>query len=271
MKKDVTKKHIFVTGAASGIGRATAKDFAAMGHTVYAIDVKMPEYIDGAMCFAADIRNESELTKIKRELSEKNVEIDAIVCIAGVHTMAALAESDFADIKRVIDINLLGTMLTVRVFHTLLAPGGRVVIVTSEVATYTPMPFNGLYSVSKTALDCYADALRQELNLLGQKVVAVRPGAVATPLAFSSADTTEILAEKTELYRNESRHFASLVKKFTGTPLPPEKMAKTVCKAVLTKHPRLAYSKHRNIGLVLLSILPKRLQCAMIKSLLKRK
>ena len=269
MENNDVKKHILISGAASGIGLSTAKQLTEMGHTVYAIDIKMPTDSDGATCFMADIRSESDLIEIKSELCEKKVRLDAIICVAGVHTMAALAESDFADIKRVIDVNLLGTMLTVRVFHSLLAPTGRVVIVTSEVATYTPMPFNGLYNVSKTALDCYADALRQELNLLGQKVISVRPGAVATPLATSSADTTDTLAKTTVLYKKESVHFASLVKKFTGTPISPEKMAKTVCRATLSYHPKFSYSKHRNPGLVLLNILPKRLQCFIIKMLLK--
>lgn len=262
------KMKILITGTASGIGLAAANYYKEKGHTVFCVDIKRSENDEAS--FEADIRDENKLVGIKERLKADGVELDAIVTVAGVHTMAALAESNFSDIKRLVDINLLGTMLTVRVFHELLSKQGRVVIVTSEVATYTPMPFNGLYNVSKTALDCYADALRQELNLLGQKVIAVRPGAVQTPLAASSADSTERLAESTVLYSAESKHFASLVKKFTGTPMPPERFAKTLYRATTSKHPRLAYSKHRNIGLVLLNVLPKRLQCFIIKFLLKR-
>ena len=145
------------------------------------------------------------------------------------------------------------------------------IIVTSEVATYSPMPFNGIYNVSKTALECYADTLRQELNLLGQRVITVRPGAVKTPLAAGSLTKTEELVKSTELYKNEARHFSSLVQKFSGTPMAPELMAKTVYKALISKRPRLSYSKNRNPGLVMLSLLPKRWQCALIKMILNRK
>jgi len=148
---------------------------------------------------------------------------------------------------------------------------GRIVILTSEVATLDPMPFNGLYNISKTALECYAQALRQELNLLGQSVVTVRPGAVATPLAKGSKDSTAALAEKTELYKKQAKHFSSIVEKFTGKPMPPERLAKTIYKASTARHPRYSYSKHRNPGLVLLGILPKRAQCFVIKLLLNRK
>jgi NAD(P)-dependent dehydrogenase (short-subunit alcohol dehydrogenase family) len=132
------------------------------------------------------------------------------------------------------------------------------------------MPFNGLYNVSKTALECYAQALRQELNLIGQKVVTVLPGAVETPLSASSVPATERLAAETRLYTRHAQSFAALVEKFKGKPIPPEKMAKTVLRAATAKHPRLSYSKHRNVGLVLLSLLPRRMQCAIIKLILNK-
>ena len=86
----------------------------------------------------------------------KTAQLDAIINIAGIHKMASLVESDYPEMKKVVDINLCGTMLVNRVFHECLAANGRVVIVTSEVAAFDPMPFNGLYSVTKTALDAYA-------------------------------------------------------------------------------------------------------------------
>ena len=263
--------NVLITGAASGIGRAAAEYFTSRGHNVYAIDIKEGDGVDAARAFVADITDAESLAGVKDTLSADSVRLDAIVCIAGIHTMAALVESEYTRLKRVIDVNLLGTMLTCRTFHSLLTERGRVVIITSEVATYAPMPFNGLYNVSKTALDSYADALRQELNLLGQKVVVVRPGAIETPLAASSATSTETLAASTILYEREAKHFSSLVQSFTGTPMSPAALASLIYKATVKKRPRLAYSKNRNPGLVLLSLLPKRLQCLIVKFLLNRK
>ena len=68
---------------------------------------------------------------------------------------------------------------------------------TSEVASLDPMPFNGLYNVSKTALDSYSQALRQELNLLGQVVITIKPGSIETPLSEGSLVDTKNLAENT--------------------------------------------------------------------------
>ena len=231
-----------ITGAASGIGRAAAELFLKKGHTVFCVDIK-PADIPGVRSFVRDITDFDGVSKLSEELYAEGVSLDGILTVAGIHTMASLVEGDFERIKKVIDVNLLGTMLCCRALYPLLSEKGRIVIVTSEVATYDPMPFNGIYNVSKTALDSYAQALRQELNLVGQKVVTIRPGAIATPRAKGSADSTKHLAENTLIYKKQAKHFCSLVSKFTGTPMKPEKLAKLIYKASTVKHPKLNYSK----------------------------
>ena len=267
MKTD--KKTILITGIASGIGRAVAKSLVCGGHEVFGIDIAECE-IEGAVCYAADVTDGAAISAITDELRSRGVYLDAIINAAGMHAMCSLVEGDYAKMKRLTEVNLLGAMNVNRALYPLLAKNGRIVIVTSEVAPLDPLPFNGLYSISKTALDAYAQALRQELNLLGQKVVTVRPGAIETPLQGGALVATADLAEKTELYQKQAKHFLIITKKFMGKPLSPDKMAKVICRATLAKHPRLVYSKHRSLGLILLGILPKRLQCYLIKLLLNR-
>lgn len=264
-------KTILVTGAASGIGRAAAAYFAERGYTVLALDILEMPAGEGIRPFLADVTDEASLLAVRETLAAEGVILDAILTVAGMHRMASLVEGDFEVVRRLLDVNLLGVMLTNRIFHSLLAPGGRVVILTSEVGTYQPLPFNGLYTVSKNALESYAQALRQELSLLGQRVVTVRPGAVETPLVGGTLAAAERLEQKTRLYRREAVHFTRLTARFMGTPIKPEKLAPTIFRAVTAKHPRLSYAKHRHPGLVLLSCLPKRLQCAIVGLLLKRK
>ena len=264
------EKRIFITGIASGIGRATAEQLLAAGHDVLGIDMNA-DAPDGARMFVADVTDERAVTAIRDELSAEGVRLDAIVNVAGIHAMCSLVEGDYNKMKRLLEINLCGAMLVNRVLHPLLAEDGRIVIVTSEVAPLDPMPFNGLYNISKTALDCYAQALRQELNLLGQRVITVRPGAIETPLQGGALTATAALAEETELYKRQARHFLSITEKFMGKPMPPERMARTVLRAVTSRRPRIIYSKHRSPGLILLGILPKRLQCTVIRLLLNRR
>ena len=259
---------LLITGTSSGIGRATAEHFSEQGHIVYGVDIFKSETSQPFHSFTADITDENALIGIRNYFLENGIEFDAILNIAGMHRMASLVESDFSMMKKLIDVNLTGTMLINRVFHSCLAADGRIVIVTSEVASFDPMPFNGLYNISKTALDTYAQALRQELNLIGQKVVTIRPGAIETPLSSSSVKATQDLAATTVLYKRQAKNFAGIAAKFMGTPIKPQKLAILIYKATVTKNPKLIYKKHQNIGLVLLSLLPKRLQCAVIKLLL---
>ena len=260
--------NLLISGAASGIGRAAADYFIERGHVVFGIDLQTGAERENLHGFIADITDEASLLRVRDYLCEKGIMLDVILNIAGRHIMASLVESDYADMKSVIDVNLSGAILTNRVFHRCLKPNGRIVIVTSEVAGFDPMPFNGLYSVTKTALDSYAQALRQELNLIGQSVITIRPGAVETPLCNGSMRSTQNLAETTQLYHKQAKRFCSLASRFMGKPIAAGKLAALIYKSATAKHPKLIYHKHRNIGLVLLNILPKRWQCGIIKWLL---
>lgn len=261
--------NVLITGVASGIGKATKEYFINKGHIVYGIDISKVEEKENFISFIGDITNENDLLKIKDKLTNNNIKFDLIINVAGIHKMASLIESNYSEIKKVIDINLLGTMLVNHTFHSLLKEKGRIIIVTSEVASFDPLPFNGLYSVSKIALDSYSQALRQELNLLNQKVITIQPGAIETPLSNSSLIGTEKLASNTILFKKQSKKFLNIVKKFMGKPIKPEKLAKLIYKSSIKRNPKIGYKIHHNFGLVLLSLLPKRLQCYIVKLLLK--
>ena len=261
-------QYVLITGASSGIGKSLKDIFLQNNYHVIALDIKEIDPQDNLDSFICDITNKESLQNVKNTLDEQNIKLDYIINVAGIHMMASLVESPLEQMQRLININLNGTMSVNRIFHSLLKEKGRIIIITSEVASFDPMPFNGLYNVSKTALDTYAQALRQELNLLNQKVITFRPGAVKTPLCDSSLTGTQNLVDSTILYKKQAGKFLKLVTMFMGKPLSPTKMAKFIYKKSIKKHPKLIYKKHQNIGLVLLSILPKRWQCAIIKGIL---
>lgn len=264
----ISLKTVLITGVASGIGQACKDYFLDNNFQVIGLDIKEIEKKDNLLNFSVDISDEDGLFNVKNYLINNKIKLDGIINIAGIHKMASLVEDDYKNMKKVIDINLLGTMLVNKTFYECLDSKGRIIIVTSEVASFDPMPFNGLYNVSKTALDCYAQALRQELNLLGQKVITIRPGAIETPLSKNSLVDTKSLADDTILYSKQAHKFLGITKKFMGKPLKPDKLAKLIFKVANKKRPKLIYNIHRNIGLVILNMLPKRLQCFIIKMIL---
>ena len=263
--------NILITGAASGIGRAAAEVFLKNGHHVFGIDIQKTESYGRYHGFVADITDEQTLRAVGEYFRSNGIRLDAIVNVAGMHMMTSLVEGDPGQMKKVIDINFCGALLVNRIFHPFLREKGRVIIVTSEVAPLDPMPFNGLYSATKSALDSYAQALRQELNLIGQKVITIRPGAVQTPLSAGSVQATANLADQTVLYYKQAKRFSGLAAKFMGKPIRPERIATLIFKASTVKYPKLIYQKNRHLGLWLLNLLPKRLQCAIIRFLLNIK
>ena len=260
------KKNILITGAASGIGRSVAQ--ALNDNNIIALDICdiKETYFKK---FKVDITDKNHLNNIYEELLNEGIKLDAIINIAGIFTIDSFIEIDDNLLKKMFDVNVIAPMLVNKTFFDLLKPKSRIVITTSEVAPLDPMPFNGIYSTTKTSLDCYSQALRQELNLLGHKVITIRPGAIKTPLAAGSLEKTKVLQEKTVLYKKQSGKFYNLVKKFMGTPIEPEKLAKLYVKAINKKNPKNIYKKHLSFGLLLLNMLPIRTQCWIIKLLLK--
>ena len=262
--------NVLITGAASGIGYQTAKQFAENGHTVYCLDVKGAEKEENFISFTADITDENSLIGIKDALSGQNISLDCIINVAGIFFMDNFLEVTEKRLEKIFDVNLLGAMRVNKTFFPLLERNGKIIIVTSEVAPLDPLPFNGIYNVTKTALDAYSQALRHEAGLLGVKVITVRPGAVKTPLADSSIPSMKEMTLKSGYFGGQAEIFEKIMKRFTGTPLPPEKLGKVIYKAALKKRPKIIYTVHANPGLKLLSALPKRTQVAIIKKLLNK-
>ena len=263
------KLNVLITGASNGIGKEVADIFLENNHFVIGLDIVEGENKENLVSSKVDICDKNLLNNVKQYLINNNINLDLIINIAGIHSMASLVETNFDVIKRLIDIDLIGTMNVNHTFHQFLKENGKVIILTSEVASFDPMPFNGLYNIAKSALEVYAQALRQELNLLNQQVVTFQPGSIKTKLSDGSLDATKRFADETILYKKQAHKFYGIVKKFIGKPYQPEKLAKKIYKVCLKRRCRYTYKTHRSAGLVLLNMLPKRMQCFIIKRLLK--
>ena len=152
----------------------------------------------------------------------------------------------------------------------LLERGGRIVITSSELAPLDPLPFTGLYGVTKSAVEKYAFSLRMELNLLGYKVSLLRPGAVKTGMIGVSTDRLEEFCESTSLYSCNAARFRKIVDSVEAKNIPPEKIAKKISRILKAKRPKYIYNVNRNLLLRLLSALPPRAQTNIIGLILKK-
>ena len=263
-------KSVLITGAYGGMGRALAERLAARGVRVYALDRRVCHTpCENIIPIEADVTDgasiESALSRIE------DGELSAVVHFAGIYMLDSLIEMDESAFRHIFDINLNGVFLVNRAAITKLSRGAKIVITTSELAPLDPLPFTGIYAITKAALDKYAYSLRMELSLLDISVSVLRAGAVDTGMIGASCEALDRFCQKTELYSVSAEKFKRIVDSVESRRVPPEKIAKKVEKILAKKSPRFAYSINRNPLLLLLNALPKGVQLFIIKRILKRK
>ncbi len=262
-------KNILITGAYGGMGRAATELLVNKGFRVFALDKRVGEATDNVVPIEADLSS-AEAVKSACELVKSHTDnLFAIIHFAGVYMLDSLVEMDDEAFRRIFDINMRGAFLVNRTFLPLLKSGSRILITTSELAPLDPLPFTGIYAVTKAALDKYAYSLGMELQLLGIKVSVLRAGAVETGMLGVSTDYLDRFCNKTELYSCNAKRFKKIVNSVESRCIPPSKIAKKALRILEKPNPKFAYSINRNPLLLLLGILPKRLQMWAIRMVLR--
>ncbi len=262
-------KYALVTGAYGGMGKSTVEALKLDGYTVFALDKRVEDARDGIIPLQADITSEQEIKSALDAVKEKTDTLDAIIHFAGIYMLDSLVEMSSESFRRAFEINLGGVFLINKIFLPLLKKGSRIIITTSELAPLDPLPFTGIYAITKGALDRYAYSLKMELQLLGISVSALRAGAVDTGMLGASTDALDKFCEKTELYVCNAERFKSIVDKVEARCISPNKLAKRVMRILRAKSAKFAYSINRNPLLLMLNMLPKKAQLWIIKKILK--
>ena len=220
---------------------------------------------DGArfcpMCGAAAVNKASD---------EEAKELCAIIHTAGIYDLDSLIEMDEKRFTRIFEVNVFGVYRINKIFQPLLKKGSRIVITTSELGPLDPLPFTGIYGITKATLEKYAFSLRQETQLLDIPVSIIRPGAVKTGLLNISNIALERFGKNTVLYQESAHKFQGIVDSVEARHVPAERIADLALRAVESKKPKYVYNINRNPLLLLLNILPAKLQVFAIGIILKR-
>jgi len=179
----VAGKTVVVTGAGQGQGAAEARLLAAEGATVIGCDLK-PEPVEdlpGVEYRQLDVTDAAAWAALAADLDR----VDGLVANAGVTWRARLGELDPADLARVAEVNVTGTLLGIQALTPLMTDGGSVVVVGSVAALTGHFPV--AYTASKWALRGLAKAACLELGPRGIRVNTVHPGYIETPMTASAA------------------------------------------------------------------------------------
>jgi NAD(P)-dependent dehydrogenase (short-subunit alcohol dehydrogenase family)/pimeloyl-ACP methyl ester carboxylesterase len=230
---------VVVTGAASGIGKATALAFAEAGARVVAVD----RDAEGAAATASaalrsgaaeawpevvDVSDGEAMEKFAARTADRHGVPDVVVNNAGIGLAGAFLDTTPEDWKQVLDVNLWGVIHGCRLFGRRMADRGQGghIVNTASAAAFQPSRALPAYSTSKAAVLMLSECLRAELAPHGIGVSAICPGLVNTAIT-GSARHAGVSEEEQERRRARSAKLYSL------RNYPPEKVARAVVRAVL--------------------------------------
>lgn len=188
-----------VTGASAGIGLAIAQRFADEGALVYMtgrrqeeLDAAVAKVGHGAIGVRADVTNSADMDRLYATVAGN---IDIVVSNVGYGEYARLEDVTDDHVQRILDINIKGTVHTVRKALPLLNDNASIVLVTSMAGT-TGQEGYGIYSATKAAVRSFARTWANELKDRNIRVNALAPGSTDTPAMDAELDKLGILDEQ---------------------------------------------------------------------------
>jgi len=246
-------KTVLVTGASSGIGRATVRRLDAAGWKVFAgvrkeedaaaLEAESSERLEPLLL---DILDPDAIAAAAERIGAEPGGLDGLVDNAGGAVPGPLEALPIEDFRRQVELNLTAQLaVTQALLPAIRVARGRVVLV-SSVGGRVALPFTGAYHAAKFGLEGLGDSLRQELAPWGIKVVLVEPGSIDTPIwTRGEEDADRILAGASprlhELYGAAIERYREVVRDTAERGIPPEKVAARIEHALAARRPRSRY------------------------------
>lgn len=184
MTGKLSDKVIFITGAASGIGKATADAVRAEGGVVAAADIGPIEGLSNRdTSYSLDVTDEAATKQTVAAILKHYGRIDGLMTCAGISISGTVTHFDLADWDRALAVNLTGTMLSVRsVMPHMVAAGRGSIVTVSSIYGITGCQGNTPYNVTKGAILQLTRSLAADYGAAGVRVNAVSPGFIETPM-----------------------------------------------------------------------------------------
>ena len=190
------RKTVIVTGGSGGIGEGIChrlgQDWNVIVHfrsnkeSAKRIVEELESSGTSAIAIQADLTDEKSVVSLFDQAIARFGSIDAVVANAGISGFGSIEGSELTQFQELIDVNLIGSYLTIREAARRINEGGRIVFVSSQLAE-RPRKNTGMYSACKAAIDAMIVSMSHELGLRGICINSVRPGATE-PGVFSSSE-----------------------------------------------------------------------------------
>ena len=241
------KKVALVTGASSGIGKATALQLIKDGYVVYGAARRVEKMKDiiaaGGKAVGMDVTNYEQVAQEIHSIIQKEGQIDILVNNAGYAVYGPVEEVTAEQAKRQFDVNLFGLAeVTKAVLPTMREQKSGIILNISSVGGKIYTPLGAWYHATKHALEGWSDSLRLELAQFGINVVIIEPGAIKTE--FDSAMDQQFGETENSPYGPLKITMEKVMHNAykPGNYSEPSVIAKTISSAVKAKRPKTRYA-----------------------------
>ena len=251
-------KVVLITGASSGIGKSIGEFLHAKGFTVYGTS-RNPERITNSVfpLLALDVRNKETIQKTVADVIQKSGRVDVVINNAGVGITGPIEEIPTEEIKNNFETNLFGPIEVMKaVLPTMRSQNSGLIINITSIAGYMGLPYRGIYSASKGALELITEALRMEVKSFGIHITNVAPGDYATNIAAGRFHAPLVIGSAYEIPYGTS---LSMMNEHVDSGNNPNEMAEAIYKIIQTPNPKGHYkigAFMQKFSIVLKRILP---------------
>lgn len=234
------QKAVLVTGASSGLGRNMAEMMAANGYFVYAgarkdKDIAELNAIENVQAVRLDVTKQGEIDAAVKTITDAGRGLYGLVNNAGVLVLSPLNDTDEQEFDWQMDVNVYGPYRITRAFAPLIIESkGRVAIIGSIAGTLSSATW-GPYSMSKHAMEAYADALADEMKDFGVEVSLIEPGTYQSKIADAAAKKAK------QRYQADVNETVDWLTKALAESGDPDDVSKAVMHALFDHSPKSRY------------------------------
>lgn len=228
-----------VTGASSGIGRATAKALQKAGYRVFGTSRRaVARRNDGIAMLTCDVTDDASVAKLVEDVLAEAGRIDLLVNNAGVGLFGGAEESSLAQAQALFDVNVFGVIrMTNAVLPIMRRQRKGRIINLSSAHGFIPAPYFALYSSTKHAVEGYSQSLDHELRTLGIRVTVVEPTYTRTAFDENLVEPDQPL----DTYDAGRAGMTVVVREAIRQGDTPEIVAETILKAATEPKLKLRY------------------------------
>jgi len=251
-------KVVLITGGSSGIGKSVGEFLSEKGFIVYGTSRSPEKYKQSKFpILALDVKDEATISETVNTIIDKEGQLDVVINNAGAGITGPIEETPNAEIKNNFDTNFFGPINVIKaVMPQMRKQHSGLIINITSIAGYMGLPYRGVYSASKGALELLTEAFRMEIKDFNIKMTNIAPGDFATNIAAGRYHAP-LLDDSP--YKKPYGDTLDLMNTHVDNGSDPDMMAKSVYRIINTPNPKGHYKVGefmQKFSIVLKRILP---------------